>query len=131
MELFCKEILINLTYTGIGMALFIVCYASNMAFGVWYNVKVLRQEFDWNRIKESALKLAGFGIGTVLMCVGVTAIPIFCGSVGLTLPEEYTEIFQKLAIVSVFIYSAARYLLEAYTKFKAILKDGNGLDSIE
>jgi len=131
MQTFCEEILQNLMYTGIGMALFIVCYLSNMSFGIWYNVKVLQQKFDWARIRESGIKLAGFGVGTVLMCIGVTAIPIFCNQVGLTLPQEYTDVFQKLAIVSVFIYSAARYLMEAYTKFKAILEDGNGLDSIQ
>lgn len=129
MEIFIQEVLQNLTYTGIGTVLFIVCYLSNMSFGIWYNVKVLNQKFEWGRIKESALKLVGFSIGTILMCVGITVIPIFCDVVGLTIPEQYTEVFQKFAIVSVFIYSAARYLMEAYGKFRAILEDGNGLNS--
>lgn len=131
MEIFIQEILQSLAYAGIGTALFTVCYLSNMSFGIWYNVKVLNQRFEWNRIKESALKLAGFSIGTILMCVGVTAIPIFCDVVGLTIPEQYTEVFQRLAIVSVFIYSAARYLIEAYGKFRAILESGNVLNSTQ
>lgn len=114
-------ILQNLTYTGIGMALFICAYVSNMAFSIWYNTQNCNEEFDWKRFFKSLLKIVYFGIGTILLCIGVTTVPIFCDYIGLTLPEEYIDVFEKLAIVAVFVYASCKYLTEAFTKFKAIL----------
>lgn len=118
-------ILANLAYVAIGAALFIACYVSNMAFGIWYNVKVLEQKFEWAKIKESIIKIIFFVIGTVLMCIAITIIPVFCEHVGIALPEEYIKVFQGLVIVTVFIYSAVQYLLQAFDKFKKILNRDN------
>lgn len=127
MEQIWEAVLENLTYTGIGLGLFIICYVANMAFSIWYNVKVMNQEFDWKKILNSIVKIIAFGAGTILMCIGITTIPIFCDYIGLVIPAEYAEVFEKLAIVAVFIYSACRYLVEAYARFKAILNSDNDI----
>ena len=115
-------VLTNLTDVGIGVLLFIMSYVSNMALGLYYNVKVLNQPFDIGKIIDSAIKIAAFGIGTGLLCVCVTTIPAFATHVGFVIPEEYSTVFQDLAILAVFITSSLKYVIEAYGKFSAILK---------
>ena len=115
-------ILVNLMDVGIGVLLFIMAYTSNMALSLYYNLKVLNQKFDKNKLIDSGFKVAAFGIGTALLCVCITTIPAFANHVGFAIPEEYSTVFQDLAILSVFIISSCKYLLEAYTKFSAILK---------
>ena len=117
-----ETVLTNLTDVGIGVLLFVMAYVSNMALGLYYNIKVLNQPFDKNKLIDSAIKIAAFGIGTGLLCVCVTTIPAFATHVGFVIPEEYSTVFQDLAILSVFIISSCKYLLEAYSKFSAILK---------
>ncbi len=117
-----QTVLTNLTDVGIGVLLFVMAYVSNMALGLYYNIKVLNQQFDKSKLIDSALKIAAFGIGTGLLCVCVTTIPAFATHVGFVIPEEYSTVFQDLAILAVFITSALKYVIEAYGKFSAILK---------
>lgn len=117
-----QTVLTNLTDVGIGVLLFVMAYVSNMALGLYYNIKVLNQPFDKSKLIDSALKIVAFGIGTGLLCVCVTTIPAFATHVGFVIPEEYSTVFQDLAILSVFIISSCKYLLEAYGKFSKILK---------
>lgn len=113
----------NLQNVGIGCGLFIIAYVSNVLFSLWYNIKILCQKFDYKRLINSVLKILAFGGGTCLLVTGITLIPHFANYVGFTIPEEYVEVFQDLAILSVFIIAACRYLMEAYTKFKLILNN--------
>lgn len=117
-----QTVLNNLTDVGIGILLFIMAYVSNMALSLYYNVKILQQPFDRTKLMDSALKVAAFGIGTGLLCVCITTIPAFATHVGFTIPEEYSAVFQDLAILAVFITSSIRYIVEAYNKFSKILQ---------
>lgn len=121
MEPLINLLLNNLMHIGIGVGLFIVAYLSNMAYSIYYNVKLLNQQFEWEKVLDSVIKVLAFAIGTTLLCVGITFIPIFADYVGLTISEEYQEVFSNLAILLVFIVSACRYLVEAYGKLKNIL----------
>lgn len=117
-----QVVISNLKDVGIGVLLFIVAYAANMALSLYYNIKVLNEAFDKTKLFNSVLKIISFGIGTALLCIGVTTIPAFASHVGFEIPAEYSAVFQDLAILSVFIVSSCKYLLEAYQKFSAILK---------
>ena len=117
-----QVVLTNLMDVCIGVLLFVMAYVSNMALSLYYNIKVLNQPFDKNKLIDSGLKVVAFGVGTALLCVCITTIPAFANHVGFVIPEEYSTVFQDLAILSVFIISSCKYLLEAYTKFSAILK---------
>lgn len=121
MEDLIQLLLRNLTHIGIGVALFVVAYVSNMAYSLYYNIKLLHQPFDAKKLLDSVIKILAFGVGTTLLCVGITFIPIFADYVGLTISEEYQEIFSNLAILIVFIVAACKYLFEAYGKLKDIL----------
>ena len=117
-----QTVLTNLTDVGVGVLLFVMAYVSNMALGLYYNIKVLNQPFDKSKLIDSVLKIVAFGIGTGLLCVCVTTIPAFATHVGFVIPEEYSTVFQDLAILAVFITSALKYVIEAYGKFSKILK---------
>ena len=114
-------ILQNLINTGIGMLLFVGAYASNMAFSLWYNIKMLNQEFEKEKLINSGIKIAVFGVGTTLLVMVVTTLPLFADKVGFAIPAEYEEIFSNLVIVAVFLTSACRYAFEAYNKLKLVL----------
>ena len=123
MEEIIRIVLDNLKNVGIGCILFIIAYVSNMLFSIWYNIKILHQDFDINRIWGSVIKILAFGAGTSLLVIGITLVPIFADYVGFTIPEDYSEVFQDLAIIAVFIISSCKYLIESYSKFQAILNN--------
>ena len=119
---FCDNIVLNLTYVGIGACLFLVSYLSNMTFSLYYNIKILSQQFDKNKIINSAFRVASVTVGLALLCISITTIPEFATYVGLKIPTEYTEIFSNLAILTLFVTSSCKYVAEAYNKFKKILE---------
>ena len=121
-------ILENLKNTAFAMLIFVGAYVANMLFSLWFNIKLLNQKFEPSRIKESALKIATFVVGLILLVTIVTAIPLFCEYVGLDLPEEYIEVFTNLAIIGITIYVSISYAKEAFDKFKAILHYEEPLD---
>ena len=114
-------VLKNLYHVGLGCALFVIAYVSNVLLSLWYNIKMCHQKFDYRKLLNSVLKILAFGAGTSLLVVGITLVPIFADFVGFNIPEEYSEVFQNLAIISVFIIATCKYLIEAYGKFKKIL----------
>lgn len=119
---FFDNIVLNLTYVGIGACLFLVSYLSNMTFSLYYNIKILSQQFDKNKIINSALRVASVTVGLALLCIAITTTPEFATYVGLKIPTEYTEIFSNLAILTLFVTSSCKYVAEAYNKFKKILE---------
>lgn len=114
----------NLTDVAVGMATFVVAYLSNMAFSTYLNIKVLNQPFEVSKLIDSALKVGTFAVGSALLTVAITTIPIFCNTIGLTIPEEYIEVFSKLAILAITLTAACKYAAEAFGKMKAILSSG-------
>lgn len=131
METLYTSILLALQYAGIGLALFVISYMSNMCFSIYYNVKVLGQTFDKNKIFNSGFKILTFGVGTFLMAVATVGIPAFANATGIELPDEYVKVFSTLAIAGVFIFCSCKYILEAFSKFKKILDTGEIIHSIE
>ena len=125
------SMLIALQYAAIGLALFIVSYASNMCFSIYYNIKVLGETFNKSKLLNSGFKILTFGIGTFLMTVATVGIPEFANLTGIELPEEYVKVFSTLAIAGVFIYCSCKYILESFGKFKKILDAGNFIHNIE
>lgn len=125
MTSFLDNVLVNLTYVGIGALLFLVAYMSNMAFSLYYNIRMLMEKFDKNKIIDSALRVTTIVVGLALLCIAITTIPAFATYVGLDIPKEYAEIFSNLAILALFVTSACKYVFEAYTKFKKILEKSN------
>lgn len=114
-------ILHNLENAGWAMLIFLCAYMSNMSFGLYYNIKVLLQPFDKEKLINSGLKIASVVIGLVLLVVGITALPAFASHVGWEIPEEYSKVFSDLAVIGVCLVVSCKYFAEAITKFTAIL----------
>lgn len=114
-------ILHNLENAGWAMLIFLCAYVSNMAFGLYRNIKQLQQPFDKEKLINSGLKVASIVAGLVLLVVGITALPAFADYVGWKIPEEYTKVFSDLAVISVCLVVSCKYFAEAISKFTAIL----------
>lgn len=117
-----EAIMNNLINIGWAMLIFLAAYLSNVAFSLYYNIKILLQPFDREKAINSALKVAAFVVGLTLLCVAITTLPIYADQLGWAIPEEYTEIFADLVIVGAVLMVSCKYIVEAFTKFKAILQ---------
>lgn len=118
-----EALLENLTNIGWSMLIFLSAYLANVAFSLWYNIKIQKETFDRNKLIASGLKIAVFVIGLTLLCTSITALPIFANEVGWTIPDEYTDVFADLVIIGAVLLVSCKYIKEAFTKFVAILND--------
>lgn len=120
-----SEILTNLSHVGIGLLIFVMSYISNMSFSLYYNIKMLGQTFDYNKLINSGLKLLSFCVGVACLTSVITALPLFADFVGFEIPAEYVEVFSAVVIIAVPLYSSCKYAFEAFSKMKNILaKEG-------
>lgn len=69
-----------------------------------------------------ALKVAAFVVGLTLLCVSITTLPLYANQVGWAIPEEYADMFADLVIIGAVLIVSCKYIVEAFTKFKAILE---------
>lgn len=111
----------NLTNIGWAMLIFLAAYLANVAFSLWYNIKIQQQSFDKSKLIASALKVLTFVVGLTLLCVAITTLPLFATQIGWTIPEEYTDIFADLVIIGAVLLVSCKYIKEAFEKFTAIL----------
>lgn len=118
-----KSILDNLTNVGWAALIFLCAYLSNMAFGLYHNVKQLGQAFEIQRLKNSGLKLASLIFGSILLVIAITVLPEFANYVGWKIPEEYSDVFNNLIILGICLYMSCKYIFEAFGKFKDIISD--------
>ena len=114
-------ILNNLANIGWAMLIFLCAYLSNVAFSLYYNIKVLLEPFDRGKAINSALKVTAFVLGLTLLCLAVTTLPIFANLVGWAIPAEYADTFSDLVIIGAVLLVSCKYIAEAFEKFKAIL----------
>jgi len=52
-----QNIIVNLQHTIIALLFFVAVYVANVLFSLYYNIEILKQEFDINRIKQSVIKV--------------------------------------------------------------------------
>ena len=116
MQTFVDAMLVNLENVGIGLAIFVIAYLANMCFGLFYNIKMLGENFDKSRIGNGILKAIVFVIGMALITIGVTGLPVFAEVAGFTIPDEYVEVFSVAVIVGMPLYGAAKYIKQAHDK---------------
>lgn len=61
-------------------------------------------------------------VGLTLLCVSITTLPLYANQVGWAIPEEYADMFADLVIIGAVLIVSCKYIVEAFTKFKAILE---------
>ena len=121
MDEIVQIVLENLSSVGIGLAIFLCSYLSNMSFSIYYNVRILGETFERNRIINSIIKICTFGIGVVLLTLAITTILPWAAVNGLPIPEEYNEIISTVAILGICLTSSLKYITESIDKMKKIL----------
>ena len=124
-----ENIFNNLLNIGWAMLIFLCAYLSNMAFSIYYDVKILSRAFDKQKIINSCLKIVAFIVGLTLLCLAITTLSLFADMIGWEIPAEYTDVFSNLVIIGVVLMVSCKYITEAFVKFKNILdyskEDGN------
>lgn len=118
-----EAILHNLTNAGWAMLIFLCAYISNMAFSLYYNIKTLGESFTVSKLINSVYKVGSIGIGLTLLVVATTGLPAFANYIGWAIPDEYTQVFDDLAVLGVCLYVSCKYIAEAISKFTAILNE--------
>ena len=127
-----QAILNNLQNVGIGLLLFLLSYISNMAFAMYYNMKVVGESFDKEKMKNSLLKLLSFVIGCATLVIVVSTLPLFATYTGFELPSEFIDTFSTVAIIAVPLYASCKYALSAFSKMKDVLNSStNSLAAIQ
>lgn len=123
MQIMIDALIQNLTDVGWSMLIFICSYLSNMAFGIYHNVKQVGQAFSTTKILNSVYKVLSIVLGVTLLVVATTALPEFANYVGWQIPADYIDAFNSLAILGVGLYMSCKYIVEALNKFKQILSE--------
>ena len=119
----------NLLSVGIGLLIFVMAYISNMCFSIYYNVRILGEQFEPAKLKMSALKIVTFGLGTALLTMAITLILPWASQNGLNIPEEYTDVITTVAILGVCLTGSLKYIVEAFSKMGKILNSGTNNDN--
>lgn len=91
-----NAVLNNLINIGWAMLIFLCAYLSNVAFSLYYNIKVLLQPFDKQKMINSGLKVATFVVGLTLLCVAITTLPIYADQLGVGNPGGVHRNFCRL-----------------------------------
>ena len=60
-------VLKNLIDIGWAMLIFLAAYLANVAFSLYYNIRILLQPFDKNKAINSALKVASVGLLPIMV----------------------------------------------------------------
>lgn len=111
----------NLINVGVGVLIFLFAYLANMSLGLYYNINMLGQSFDWHKILKSAIKIVAVGLGIILLTLAVTLIIPFADANGLTVPEEYAEVVKVITILATCLTASIKYIVESITKLRNIL----------
>ena len=128
---FWASTLENLISVAIGLSIFVMSYCSNMCFSIYYNTKILGEQFAPERIKSSALKIGTFTVGVTLLTMAITLILPWANQNGLNIPEEYTEVITTVAILGVCLTGSLKYIMEAFSKMGKILNSDANANIIE
>ena len=120
-----ESVLQNLIDIGWAMLIFLSAYLANVAFSLWYNIRILHEAFDRDKLAASGLKILTFTVGLTLLCTAITTLPLFADQIGWAIPESYADIFGDIVIIGAVLLVSCKYINEAFTKFTAILNAKN------
>ena len=113
--------LINVEQVGIGLALFLAAYISNIGLGAWKNVKIEGYDFDGKAILQSLAKFGVLGVSIALLSFVVSIIPSYATYVGIEIGAETMGTINSLVIIGSFLTATIRYVVDAINKIKTIL----------
>ena len=115
-------VLDNLEKIGIGVLLFLCAYLANMGLGAWNNVKIGGATFDFKLIINSVVKFIVLGLSLALLSFVVSVIPAYTTYVGIEIEVETLQTIDSIVIIGAFLTATIRYVTDAITKVKEILR---------
>ena len=119
------EIVVNLQKVGIGLGIFILMYISNMGASIYYNIKILGDEFSSQKLIDSGIKVASLAVAIIAFCLSVTLVIPWVNYVGLPIPEEFSDVLNMVAMCGVALTGIVKYGKEAFTKISKILNQNS------
>lgn len=111
----------DLEQVGIGCAIFLGAYLSNMGLGAWKGCKIDGMSFNWKRILNSVYKFVVLSVSIVLLTVVVTIIPLYATYTGLEIDAELLKTISALTIIGSFTAATLHYIGDSFNKIRAIL----------
>ena len=111
----------NLSKVGMGVALFLIAYVANIVLGIWQNVKIDGNTFDWHKLLNSGFKFAVLAVGIALLTIAVSILPIYATYIGIDIESDIIGFVDAIIIVGGFITATVRYIKDALNKLSIIL----------
>ena len=109
-------ILLLVAFGTLGLA-----YSANIAFSLFYNTKLIGEQYDKEKMKLGLLKIVVLLIGLLLLNFSILILIQLVGLIGIEVPPEYSDIISAMAVITTTMFGAAYYIKEAYEKYKMIL----------
>lgn len=104
------------------LGIFCLFWMSNFSLSMYYNIDVLQEGFDKDRMISGIKKLIMVGLGMLFLVLGITLLPQFMNHVGFIVDEQWVELFDRLGILSIIITSCLTYGKQSVTTLKDIFK---------
>lgn len=120
-----EMILENLKLIAFAVGLLGISMFSNTCFGLWYNIKILKNIFKVNILLFSLLKFFMFSLGLASLSVLITLLPMYAKYSGVEMAEEFYTTITIAIIIAVFIKTIIKYTKQSFEKLNNIL-DGSG-----
>lgn len=111
----------NLILTAISCGFLAAAIIANSLFGMFYNVKKLQEQFQKEKLLDTAKQLAVFVVGLSLIAVIVTGFIPFLQLAGLPLDDANLEYISIAAILMIFARSTISYTAQAIEKVNKIV----------
>ncbi|MGN0597770.1 MAG: hypothetical protein ACI4J1_10655 [Ruminiclostridium sp.] len=111
----------NLVLIAIACGFLAAAIIANSLFGMFYNVKKLQEQFQKEKLLDTAKQLAVFVVGLSLIAVIVTGFIPFLQFAGLPLDDANLEYISIAAILLIFAKSTISYTAQAIEKVNKIV----------
>lgn len=129
MDILIGMVLDNLKNIGFAVSLLAVFMLSNMAFSLWYNIKIVKEKFQIKKLIEGLFKIISFSIGLALLTIGITLIPTYITYIGIEIKQEVLDLTNISVIVYMFIDTIVFYEKQASETLKKILKTNTSVNN--
>lgn len=116
-----ETIIENLKNVLHALALLGISWCADCILSTYRNVGILSQDWDFSRFLNSVKRVLVVVLGIVLLIIVVTDLPLLINETGITIPEQYLEAFNVIAILTAIFVTIAKYTAGAVEAFFNIL----------
>lgn len=116
-----ETIIENLKNVFHALALLGISWCADCILSTYRNVGILSQDWDFSRFLNSVKRVLVVVLGIVLLIIVVTDLPLLINETGITIPEQYLEAFNVIAILTAIFVTIAKYTAGAVEAFFNIL----------